>query len=115
MPNNTLQKILVVSKDIDLLSTLYFFPKRNKYLVEVCNNPLELLPRAKRFRPDVLLVDEDTYLDSSDFSHAAKIIKATQAIRVILLVKNRMGITVDESVVDESFFLSKDDISHLFK
>lgn len=115
MPSIHLQRILLFSEDIDLLSELYFYARDQKLLVEACNNVLELVHRARRLKPDILLIDEDTYRHCNDFSDAAKAIKAAQAVRVILLVKNLAGLTLEESVVDDTRFLSKDVIFDLFK
>jgi hypothetical protein len=115
VPGTNIHRILLFTEKIDLLGELNFHSPSDNLLVEVCNNAVELVVRAKRFRPDVLLVDQDTYIKSRDFSTAVKVIKAAHTVRVVLLVNDLSGISLDDSVVNETRFISKNVILDLFK
>ena len=99
----------------DLLSDLFFYAKTQNLVVAACNVAEELLLRAHRFRADVLVVDEDTYLHCRAFAGIAKALKVSRSLRVILLVKHERAIDYDEELVDETLLLSRDAITNLLR
>lgn len=55
------EKILVVGQDLDSLSKMYLALIHRNYKTEVCNNPDEVLQRLRRFRPELVIMDEGDY------------------------------------------------------
>ena len=73
------QRILVVDNDIDYLSRIYLSLLHRKYRVEVTNKTEEILPRIKRFKPALLILNEVQY-------NAVK--SKLRALTIVLTEKN---------------------------
>lgn len=55
------QRILVVGDDLDSLSKIYLSLIHRKYSVIVTDKTEEILPRIKRYKPALLILNEDHY------------------------------------------------------
>lgn len=73
------QKILVVDNDIDHLSRIYLSLLHRKYRVVVTDKTEEILPRIKKYKPVLIILNEVQY----------NIVKSKlRAITIVLTEKN---------------------------
>jgi DNA-binding response OmpR family regulator len=82
---NERARILIVDHSLNSLSSIYIGLLMEDYDVEASNDAAEILPRVKRFNPDVVILNKD--LPGIDFVTVCSELKAQQMPLIVLLDK----------------------------
>ena len=78
-------RIFIVEHDMDTLSSIYMTLLHRNYLLEASADAYEIHPRVERFRPDLILINQD--LPGFDGPSVCRYIKEVFQIPIILIVK----------------------------
>lgn len=111
MPH-TKPKILVADDDLNTLSKIYIDLLLKLFFVEVTNDAHEIIERANRFKPDILILNND--LPNLDAHQICAQIKRDQKIPILLLVDKHASKTakIDSCSADE-IVTKPIDVTHL--
>lgn len=86
-----MKRILIVD-ETKTLSSIYFDLLAENYKVEASNDPDEIIPRAKRFNPHLVIVNSD--LPAFDAHEFCDVIKKDRNIPVLLILDVHSASTI---------------------
>lgn len=101
-----MKKILVLDEHSSL-SKIYIDLLLTDYQVEASDDAKEIIPRVRRFRPDLLIVNAD--LPGFDADEVCKIVKQNFMIPILLLVDKESTTTINinscsaDEILDKPF------------